>query len=162
MAGSQERKLDAYSVALGSVIRDLRLRAGLSGDAFLGAITRTNLYLLESGQAQVKIGTLVQLCEVLRLSPSHVLLIVEARMAGLPLADFSAKSSANFNLAMDAGLFEPISADEAERGLKGQRSDQLRQSVLDAQASGDNKAEVARKLGVSTRTVTRYWLKVDK
>lgn len=159
MAGSKERIPDAYSVALGSVMRDLRLRAGLSGDAFLGAITRTNLYLFESGRAQVKIGTLVHLCEVLGLSPSQVLLIVEARLAGLPLAEFMATSTADFTLAMETGLFEPASADEAVRGLKGQRSDQLRQSVLDAQASGDSKAEVARKLGVSTRTVTRYWQK---
>lgn len=60
---------------------------------------------------------------------------------------------------MEAGLFDPVEIDEVARGVKGRRSDLLRQAVQDAKASGCSKSDVARKLGVSKRTVDRYWLR---
>jgi transcriptional regulator with XRE-family HTH domain len=159
VTGRQNTSLDAYSVTLGNVIRDLRLRAGLSGDAFSGALSRANLYKLESGQAQVRLYTLVQLCEVLGLSPSNVLLIVEARIAGVPLPELAKESAAKLSAAIDSGRLKPISEGEAVKGVKGLQADQTRQAVQQAQASGEGKAEVARKLGLSSRTVDRYWSK---
>lgn len=159
MTGSQDSILDEYSVTLGGVIRDLRLRAGLSGDAFSGALSRANLYRVESGQAQVRLGTLAQLCDVLGLSPSNVLLIVEARIAGLSVAECLEKSAAQLSAAIQSGRLQPMSVDEVVRGVKGLQADQTRKAVQDAQAVGDSKADVARKLGLSSRTVDRYWLK---
>lgn len=159
MTGSQDNILDDFSVTLGGVIRDLRLRAGLSGDAFSGALSRANLYRVESGQAQVRLGTLVQLCEVLGLSPSNVLLIVEARIAGRSVAEHSNTSAEALSAAIQAGRLEPMTVHEVEKGVKGLQADQTRQAVQDAQAAGDSKAVVARKLGLSSRTVDRYWLK---
>lgn len=148
--------LRAYYVALGKVLRDARLRAGLSGDAFAGVVTRANLQRIESGSVQIRFGTLVQLCRALNLDPAHVVLAVESRLSETPIEQYSIRSFAKLSVVLRLGALEPMGATDVTKGIKGQRSDQLRQAVQNAKASGLSNKEIARNLNVSIRTVERY------
>ncbi|VXC40223.1 hypothetical protein PSEUDO9AZ_10730 [Pseudomonas sp. 9AZ] len=57
------------------------------------------------------------------------------------------------------GRFEPVAADDAIRGVRGQKADATRFAVITLQAEGLSKEEIARKLGAGLRTVQRYWVK---
>ncbi|MNG35323.1 hypothetical protein D3C84_1220300 [compost metagenome] len=58
---------------------------------------------------------------------------------------------------LNAGRLNPVAADDAIRGVRGQKADSTRDAVLRLQGEGLSKEEVAKKLDVGLRTVQRYW-----
>lgn len=149
----------SYKKVLGGVIRDIRLRSGLTHDACAEVINATYLRQIEKGFSVIKIDTLIALCDVLDVSPSQVLLIVEARRAGKGVEEHLAASSKRLLTLLDAGRFEPFGQEDVARGIRGQKADATRDETRRLQADGLSKAEIARKLGVTVRTVERYWIK---
>lgn len=149
----------SYEKMLGEVLRAVRLQAGLTRGACGEALSIPNLRKVENGQAVIKIGTLVALCEVLGVAPSHVLLVVDARRAGLDIEDQILASNKRLRALLSAGRFEPVFQEDAVRGIRGRKADTTRDGVCRLQAEGLHKEEIARRLGVTLRTVQRYWIK---
>ncbi|WP_447591055.1 helix-turn-helix domain-containing protein [Aquipseudomonas campi] len=149
----------SYEKVLGEVVRDIRLRVGLTHDACAEVINASHLRQIEKGLAAVRIDTLVALCGVLGVSPSQLLLVVEARSAGLDVEGHLSASSKHLRALLDAGRFEPFTQEDAARGVRGQKADATRDETRRLQAEGLSKAEIARQLSVTVRTVERYWFK---
>lgn len=149
----------SYEKVLGEAVRDVRLRAGLTHDACAEVINASHLRQIEKGQAVIRIDTLVALCGVLGMSPSQLLLVVEARSAGHEVEGHLVASNKHFRALLDAGRFEPFTQEDAARGIRGQKADATREKIRRLQTEGFSKAEIARKLSVTVRTVERYWTK---
>ncbi|WPC04692.1 transcriptional regulator [Pseudomonas benzenivorans] len=149
----------SYEKVLGEVVRDIRLRAGLTHDACGEVINATHLRQIEKGLAAVRIDTLVALCEVLGVSPSQLLLVVEARSVGEEVEGRLAVNNKQIRALLEAGRFEPVSPEDAARGIRGLKADATCNETRRLQAEGLSKAEIARQLSVTVRTVERYWLK---
>ncbi|WP_350446513.1 transcriptional regulator [Pseudomonas solani] len=149
----------SYEKVLGEVVRDVRLRAGLTHDACAEVINASHLRQVEKGLAAVRIDTLVALCGVLGVSPSQLLLVVEARSASLDVERHLSASNKHLRALLDAGRFEPFTQEDAARGVRGQKADATRDETRRLQAEGLSKAEIARQLSVTVRTVERYWIK---
>jgi len=149
----------SYEKVLGGVVRDIRLRSGLTHDAFVEVINATHLRQIEKGLTVIRVDTLVALCGVLGVSPSQVLLVVEARRAGKGVEEHLAASNKRLLALLDAGCLEPFSQEDAARGIRGQKADATRDETRRLQSDGWSKAGIARKLGVTVRTVERYWIK---
>lgn len=148
-----------YEQVLGEVIRDVRLQAGLTYDACAEVINRSHLHLLEKGLYAIKIDTLMALCGVLGVTPSQMLLVVEARLANQGVEEHLAASIAQFRSLIDAGRFERVAPEDAARGIRGRKADETRDETRRLQADGCTKPEIARRLGVTVRTINRYWVK---
>lgn len=151
-----------YEKVLGEVLRDVRLRAGLTHVACSGAINASHLRQVEKGLKVVRIDTLAALCGVLGVAPSHVLLVVEARCAGLSVKKHLSKSSEMLIATLDEGRFEPVGQEAAARGIRGQKANAIRDGVNRLSAEGLHNAEIATELGVTVRTVERYAAKLAK
>jgi len=155
-----QRKM-RYERALGRVLRDIRLQAGLTRAECNEALTIAKLSQVENGQAVIKIETLVGLCGVLGVAPSDVFLAVEAYCSDRSIEEQLVVSNKRIKALLSAGRFDPVTQDDARRGIRGQKADLTRDSVERMQGEGLSKEEVARKLGVTLRTVQRYWLKSE-
>jgi len=151
-----------FERALGRVLRDIRLQAGLTRAECNEALSIAKLSQVENGQAVIKIETLVGLCGLLGVAPSDVFLAVEAYCSGRSIEEQLVVSNKRIKALLSAGRFDPVTQDDARRGIRGQRADVTRDSVDRMQAEGMSKDEVARKLGVTLRTVQRYWPKGDE
>lgn len=151
------RKEMSYEKVLGEVLRGIRLQVGLTRGSCGEVLSIPNMRKVENGQAVIKINTLVALCEVLGVEPSHVLLVVEARRAGLDIEEQIGASNKKFRALLSAGRFEPVAQKDTLRGIRGQKADSTRDAVMQMQGEGLHKEEIARRLGVTLRTVQRYW-----
>lgn len=149
----------SYEKVLGEVLRGIRLSAGLTHTACSEVINASHLRQIENGLATIKIDTLVALCGVLGVAPSHVLLLVEARQAGFSVEEHQVASSKKFRALLAAGRFVSFAQEDAIRGIRGRKADATRDGVMSMQAEGLHKEEIARRLGVTLRTVQRYWIK---
>lgn len=148
-----------YEQVLGEVIRDVRLQAGLTHDACPEVISEVHLRRLEKGLKVIKIDTLMALCGVFGVTPSQLFLVVEARLANQDVEEHLAASTAQFRSLIDAGRFERVAPEEAARGIRGRKADETRDETRRLQAAGLAKPEIARRLGVTIRTINRYWAK---
>ena len=151
-----------YEKVLGEVVRDIRLRAGLTHVACAEVINASHLRQIEKGLAVIRVDTLVALCGVLGVAPSQVLLVVEARCAGQGVEAHLAASNKRLRALLDSGRLEPFSQEDVVRGIRGQKADATRDETRRLQSEGLSKAEIARKLDVTVRTVERYWIKPTK
>jgi DNA-binding NarL/FixJ family response regulator len=88
----------------------------------------------------------VAICDVLGVSMSQILLVAEARHSGLAVEWLFAFSNKQFRTLLASGL-------------RGQRADATRDETVRLQANGLSKADIATRLGVTVRTVERYWVK---
>ncbi|WP_422588806.1 helix-turn-helix domain-containing protein [Pseudomonas sp.] len=145
--------------ALGRVLRDIRLQAGLTRAECNEALSIAKLSQVENGQAVIKIETLVGLCAVLGVAPSDVFLAVEAYCSGRRIEEQLVVSNTRVKALLSAGRFDSVTQDDARRGIRGQKADVTRDSVMRMQAEGLSKEEAARRLGVTLRTVQRHWVK---
>lgn len=148
-----------YEQVLGEVIRDVRLQAGLTHDACAEVINGSHLRQVEKGLSVIKIDTLTALCSVLGVTPSQILLVVEARLANQDVQEFLAASTKQLRSLIDAGRFERVAPEDAARGIRGRKADETRDETRRLQAAGFTKPEIARRLGVTVRTIDRYWVK---
>lgn len=149
----------SYEKVLGEVLRDVRLRAGIPYEGLAGIISETNLRAIETGQSVSKLSTLIALSEAFGLSPSQVLLAVEARLAGQTPEARLAANAKMFRKRLAEGVFDPLSRTEAARGVRGQRANFVREESIRLQALGLSNAQIARRLDVTVRTVQRYCAK---
>lgn len=149
----------SFDKLLGEVVRDIRIRTGLTHDAFAEIISAAHLRQIEKGLATIKIDTLMALSNELGVSTSQLLLLVEARQAGVPIEGFLSANNKKMRVLLTSGRLDPLSQEDARRGLRGQKADSLRVEISRLQAQGLSKAEIARKLDVDVRTVRRHWLK---
>lgn len=148
-----------YEQVLGEVIRDVRLQAGLTHLACAEVINGAHLRQIEKGKSAIKIDTLVALCGVLGVTPSQLLLVVEARLANKDVEVHLAANAAQLRSLIYAGRFERVAPEDAARGIRGRKADETRDETRRLQADGLTKPEIARRLGVTVRTVDRYWAK---
>lgn len=151
-----------FEKVLGQVLRDIRLQAGLTRIECGEILHIANLSKVENGQTLLRIDTLVALCEVLGVALSDVLLVVEARSSGRSVEEQLGLSNKRIRALLSAGRFEQVAADDVGRGIRGQKADSTRDSVIRLQGEGVSKEEIARKLGVGRRTVYRYWCKGEE
>jgi len=149
----------SYEKVLGEVLRDVRLRQGIPHEDLAGIINSSHLREVEKGMSIIKLNTLGALCEILGVTPSQLLLAVEARLAGQPLEACLATHAKVFRKHVVAGIFEPFSESEASRGVRGLRSNFVRDEVLRLQQLGLSNAQIAKELDVTIRTVQRYCAK---
>jgi hypothetical protein len=96
---------------------------------------------------------------VLGVSPSQLLLVAEARSAGQAVEEHLGANNKQIRLLLEAGRFEPVTSKDAARGIRGQKADATRDETRRLQTEGLSKADIARQLGVTVRTVERYWVK---
>lgn len=151
-----------YRQALGETIRDLRINQGLSRDALAEITSRSYVREIEQGLTTIGIDMLVAIAERLGSSPSELMLIVEARLAGEELQAHARMRMKQISRRDKAGLLKPVSEKSAAQGLKGMRAEATQASVERLQSAGFSKNEIARALGVSMRTVGRYWVETDR
>lgn len=151
------RNVVDYQQVLGAVLRDVRLHAGLTHDDCADVVSRAHLRQIERGMSVVRIDTLSALCGVLGITTSQLLLVVEARIDGVSVSDCLAKSTQQLQMLIESGALSPVSADQAARGVRGRRADAMHDEIQRLQAEGISKPDIARKLGVTIRTVDRHW-----
>lgn len=151
-----------YEAVLGQVLRDVRLQAGLALTDCVTVLTAANLSQIENGLAVIQIESLVGLCEVLGVAPSDVFLLVEARRSGLSVEDQIAVSTARLGALLGTSSLAQVAPVDAVRTIARQRRDNVRAEVMRMQREGLHKQEVARRLGVTVRTVQRHWPKGDE
>lgn len=149
----------SYEKVLGEVLRDVRLQQGIPHEDLAGIINSSHLREVEKGLSVIKLDTLGALCEMLGVTPSQVLLAVEARLAGQPLKLLLATHAKMFRKHLAAGIFEPIPEAEASRGVRGLRANFVRDQALRLQELGLSNAQIAKELDVTIRTVQRYCAK---
>ncbi|MCY1553921.1 hypothetical protein D9M68_904530 [compost metagenome] len=118
-----------------------------------------HLRRVEKGLKVIKIDTLVALCGVLGVTPSQLLLVVEARLANKDVEVHLAANAAQLRSLIYAGRLERVAPEDAVRGIRGRKADETRDETRRLQADGLTKPEIARRLGVTVRTIERYWTK---
>lgn len=146
-----------YEKALGRAIRELRLNARMTRDACEEAVTRAHLAKIELGNSPVQFKTLMAICELLKVSPAQLLLLVESRLAGTSVRELGI---ANIR-AIEAIPLNELSPDAITAGIRGLKADEKRQRIEVLRAQGMKKTQIARKLGIAVRTVDRYWIGGD-
>lgn len=146
-----------YLEALGQVLREIRVDAGLRREDCLRALSREYLASVERGRQAISIEKLRSLCECLGVTPSVVLFAAEARLAALKLEEYQVSQErlimeyvATKKLRNEAGA-------AATQGVRGRQAEMNRKAVQSLKLEGLTKIEVARKLGIGTTTVDRHW-----
>lgn len=147
---------DSFYVMLGSVLQELRLKHGLTLDKLGPVITRTNLSNIEMGQVQPGLPILMKLCEAYGVAMSLVLIIVEARLAGLPVEKRISHVLDEIIKLARAGKLDTGNIVGSPPAIKQQRSYELRLSIQTLATAGLANADIAQELGISIRTVQRY------
>lgn len=148
-----------YLEALGQVLREIRVAAGLSRKGCSHVMNRDHLSKFEQGQQPISVLKLRALCEHIGVSQSLVLTAVEARMAGLELGAYRHRQEDELNRQIQNGALSAELNISAIRGVRGKRAEDNRVAIRTLQSEGLAKMEIVRKLGLSRATVDRYWLK---
>ena len=148
-----------YLEALGQVIREVRVAAGLSREGCAQVLNRDHLAKVEQGRLAISVLKLYSLCECLGISLSLVLMAVEARMVGIDLEAYRHQQERDLNRLVGAGLLSCVINHGASCGVRGKRAEDNRLAIQTLQTEGLAKMEIVRRLGVSRATVDRYWLK---
>lgn len=151
-----------YRQALGETIRDVRINLGLSRDALAEITSRSYVREIEQGLTTIGIDMLVAIAERLGMSAGDLILVAEARLAG---EDWKVRARTRMKLLAQhekAGVLKPVSEKSAAQGLKGKRAEETQAGVERLQAAGFSKNVIAKTLGVSMRTVGRYWIEEDQ
>lgn len=143
-----------YEKVLGGAIRELRLNARMTRDACGEAVTRAHLAKIELGNSPVQLKTLRAICELLKVSPAQLLLLVESRLAGSPVREMGMDNIR----AIEAIPLNELPPDAITAGVRGLKADEKRQRIGVLRAQGMKKTQIARKLGIAVRTVDRYWI----
>ncbi|MEQ7919015.1 hypothetical protein ABQX22_07445 [Xanthomonas sp. WHRI 1810A] len=147
-----------YLEALGQVIREVRVAAGLSREGCAHVLNRDHLAKVEQGRQAISVLRFNCLCECLGVSQSLLLMAVEARLLGIDLKAYRHQQESDLTRLVEAGLLSNVPNHRAIRGVRGKRADDNRSAIQALQVAGFAKMEVVRKLGVSRATVDRYWL----
>jgi transcriptional regulator with XRE-family HTH domain len=148
-----------YLEALGHTLREIRVDAGLRREDCSRALSREYLANVERGHQSISIVKLTSLCECLGITPSLVLLTVEARLAALRLEEYQATQEILLNEYVRAGRLRSEAGTRANQGVRGRRAEQNRLAIQSLQSEGLTKAEIARRLGLGTTTIDRHWRK---
>ncbi|WP_339493421.1 helix-turn-helix domain-containing protein [Pseudomonas sp. EA_35y_Pfl1_P108] len=146
-----------YLEALGQVLREIRVDAGLRREDCLRALSREYLASVERGRQAISVAKLMSLCECLGVTPSLVLFAAEARMAALQLEEYQESQE---RLIMDYVATKKLrnqAGAAATQGVRGRKAEMNRKAVQSLKLEGLTKIEVARKLGIGTTTVDRHW-----
>lgn len=151
-----------YLEALGHTLREIRVDAGLRREDCSQALSREYLASVERGHQSISIVKLSLLCECLGVPPSLVLLTVEARLAALKLEDQQANQESQLKQYLQIGRLRSEAGTSASQGVRGKRAEKNRLAIRSLQSDGLTKAETARKLGLGTTTVDRYWRKSNE
>lgn len=148
-----------YLEALGQVLREVRVAAGLSREGCAQVLNRDHLAKIEQGRQAISVFKFNLLCEHLGVSHSLVLTAVEARLAGVELNAYRSRQEDEFQRLAGEGVLSSSVNLGALRGVRGRRADDNRSAIRALQAEGLAKMEVVRALGLSRATIDRYWLK---
>lgn len=146
-----------YLDALGQVLREVRVAAGLSRESCAQVLNRDHLAKIEQGRQAISVLKFNSLCEYLGVSQSLVLTAVEARLVGIDLKTYRCQQEDDFNRLVDDGVLSSYINPEAIRGVRGKRAEDNRVAIRALQAEGLAKMEIVRRLGLSRATVDRYW-----
>ncbi|TCD19606.1 helix-turn-helix domain-containing protein [Pseudomonas sp. IC_126] len=150
-----------YLEALGHTLREIRVDAGLRREDCSRALSREYLASVERGHQSISIVKLASLCECLGVTPSLVLLTVEARLAALRLEEYQATQEILLKEYVRVGRLRSEAGTRANQGVRGRRAEQNRRAIQSLQSEGLTKAEIARRLGLGTTTVDRHWRKAS-
>ncbi|MDY0834187.1 helix-turn-helix domain-containing protein [Pseudomonas sp. SED1] len=150
-----------YLEALGQTLREIRVAAGLSREDCSRVMNRDYLASIERGQQAISILKFKSLCECLAITPSLVLLTVEARLVGQGLESYLASQEPQFNGHVMADKLHGEANGRASQGVRGKRAEDNRKAIQSLRSEGLTKAEIVRKLGVGRTTVDRYWNKAN-
>lgn len=146
-----------YLEALGQVLREVRVAAGLSREGCAHVLNRDHLAKVEQGRQALSILKFSSLCGFFGISQSVVLTAVEARLVGTGLKEYRYQQEHEFNRLVENGTLSSDIKHGAIRGVRGKRAEENRLAILTLQSEGYSKMEVVRKLGLSRSTVDRYW-----
>jgi transcriptional regulator with XRE-family HTH domain len=149
-----------YLEALGQILREVRVAAGLSREGCAQVLNRDHLAKVEQGRQAISVLKFNSLCEYLGISQSLVLTAVEARLVGMELRAYRGQQEADFIRLVEDGVLSDVAKPGAIRGVRGKRADDNRLAIQALQAEGLPKMEIVRRLGLSRATVDRYWVKL--
>lgn len=147
---------DAFYLTLGSVLKELRLRSGLTGDQLDHILTRAYLAKVEAGHVQPGLTIVRKLCETYGTSPSLVLIAVEARLAKIPLQERAEQVLGECEKHILTSCLSDENEVDLEKPIRTSRLEKLRAEIRQLSSQSQSNADIARKLGVSQRTVRRY------
>lgn len=146
-----------YLEALGHVLREIRVDAGLRREDCLRALSREYLASVERGRQAISIAKLRSLCECLGVTPSLVLFAAEARLAALKLEEYQVSQDRLIKEYVATRKLRNEAGAPAAQGVRGRQAEKNRKAVQTLKLQGLSKIEVARKLGIGTTTVDRHW-----
>lgn len=146
-----------YLEALGQVLREIRVDAGMRREDCLRALSREYLAAVERGRQSISIAKLRSLCECLGVTPSLVLFAAEARLAALKLEDYQATQERMISEYIASKRLRNEDGAAATRGVRGRQAEKTRKAVQSLKLGGLTKIEIARKLSIGTTTVDRHW-----
>ena len=146
-----------YLEALGQVLREIRVDAGLRREDCLRALSREYLAAVERGRQSISIAKLRSLCECLGVTPSLVLFAAEARLAALKLEEYQATQERMINEYIASKTLRNEDGAAATHGIRGRQAEKTRKAVQSLELEGLTKIEIARKLSIGTTTVDRHW-----
>ncbi|WP_460045011.1 helix-turn-helix domain-containing protein [Pseudomonas sp. S2_H01] len=149
-----------YLEALGQILREVRVAAGISREGCAQVLNRDHLAKVEQGRQPISVLKFNSLCEYLGISQSLVLTAVEARLVGIELKAYRDQQQADFNRLVEDGVLSSVVKRGAIRGVRGKRADDNRLAIQMLQAEGLPKMAIVRRLGLSRATVDRYWVKL--
>ncbi|KPM58492.1 Fis family transcriptional regulator [Pseudomonas putida] len=149
---------------LAATLRVIRQLKGARYEAISGAISPKHLSMIERGDTQPTLPTLLKLSESLGISVLTLLaLCLAVRDQKLPDMEIEQAHHELGELAA-LGALEIIKANLPDGALtkraRGTKADAERVSAVQAlKQQGKTQAEAARELGLPTSTVHRYWTK---
>ena len=150
-----------YLEALGQILREIRVDAGLSREDCSQVMNRDYLASIERGHQAITITKFRSLCECLGMTPSLVLFTAEARLEGLNIEDYRATQEPQYDGRVMAEKLRSEVHGRASQGVRGKRADDNKKAIQSLQSEGLTKIEIVRKLGVGRTTVDRYWHKAN-
>ncbi|MBV4516159.1 MULTISPECIES: helix-turn-helix domain-containing protein [Pseudomonas] len=152
--------------SLAAVIRAMRLARGLKVEDFASALEPRHLNNLENAKVSPSLETLQAVARVLGVRAASLLLLEESLRENWALQDLVKELGLEVEELSALGVIASSSS-QLENGQLVKRSagaqvlqDRLA-AVLECKASGMTQGATARKLGLPTTTVHRYWHKAD-